>query len=101
MTTILEIKRQDNKQEMQNAWTKLAEINQKNPEEAHRNIVFTLYNQQKVIDHLSQDNKTLWQQLQKYETIQELVSEGQPQSSTYRIVEKIWDNKEDEFWDAF
>ena len=52
-------------------------------------------------DRLLQDNEILWRQLQKYETAQELISEGQPQSSTYRIVEKIWDNKEDEFWDTF
>ncbi len=101
MTTILETKKKENKQEMQNAWIEFVETNQKSPEEAHRIIIFTMHKQQKVIDRLLQDNKTLWKQLQKYKTTQELISEGQPQSSTYRIVKKIWDNKEDEFWDTF
>ena len=101
MTTILETKKQEDKHEMQSALAELVKIDQKSPEEAHRSIVFTMYRQQKIIDRLLKDNKTLWKQLQKYKTAQESISRGQSQSSTYGIVEKIWNNKEDEFWDTF
>ncbi len=101
MTTVLESKKQEREHERRRVWVELERIDQKTPEEAHKTIVHTMHNQQKTIDRLLQENRTLWVQLKKYKTNQELILEGQPQNSTQRIMKKIWDNKEDEFWDTF
>jgi len=71
----------------------LEEIESKTPEEAHRSIVHVLYNQQKLIDVLLQDNKELWDMVNTYEE--------KRVTSTQSLVEKIWNNKEDAFWDTF
>ena len=70
----------------------LEEIESKTPEEAHTLIVNVLYDQQKLIDGLSQDNKKLWNMVKTYEEKQV--------TSTQILAQKIWDNKDDEFWDT-
>lgn len=72
--------------------TELEEIESKTPQEAHQSIVKTLMGQQKIIDILLMDNQQLWDKLQRYEEVT---------TPKQTLVQKIWDNKEDEFWDTF
>ncbi len=70
----------------------LEEIESKTPEEAHTLIVNALYVQHKLMDSLLQDNKRLWDMVKTYEEKQV--------TSTQILAQKIWDNKDDEFWDT-
>lgn len=91
MTLIYETKKRE--KTFLESTAELAEIESKTPEEAHRSIVDVLYNQQKLIDVLLQDNKELWTMIKMYEE--------KPITRTQSLIQKIWDNKEDEFWDTF
>lgn len=78
--------------------SKLAGIENKTPEEAHKAISVVLYNQYKAIEKLREDNKLLWLQIQKQELNEHPVGNT---DSTQAIMKRIWDNKEDKFWDTF
>ena len=81
-------------------YDELEEIQKKTPQEAHKSIVSVLYTQQNFIQKLVNDNSELWMQIQKYEQEKELRLEENQHGIPQSIVKRIWDNKEDEFWDT-
>ncbi len=78
--------------------SELIGIENKSPEEAHKAIGVVLYDQYKTIDKLRNNNKKLWLEIQQYKT-KGFNAENKNHSQI--IMEKIWDNKEDDFWDTF
>lgn len=81
-------------------YDELEEIQKKTPQEAHKSIVSVLYTQQNFIQKLVNDNNELWILIQKYEQEKELQLEEHQLGTPQSIVKRIWDNKEDEFWDT-
>ena len=79
-------------EKQQQIFHELSEIDTKTPGEAHESIVAVLYKQQELIQRLTEDNKELRSYIQ-----QQLSSQH---GTTENIMRRIWDNKEDEFWDT-
>ena len=98
MTTILDSREQVEENRVKFVWAELEHIEQKTPK-VHKSIVTVLYNQQKLIDTLLKDNKFLWRQIQTYKKNEKDTANNA--DSTQVIMKRIWDNKEDEFWDTF
>ena len=79
--------------------TEFEEIVNKSSGEEHKIITAIFYNQQKIIEKLLNSNKELQLELQQCKRTPDFNQENK--SSSQVIMEKIWDNKEDEFWDTF
>jgi len=85
--------------EQKSVISELIGIENKTPKEAHKAISIVLYNQYKTIEKLRDNNRKLWLQIQQRKIMKEDVQENI--DTTQVIMKRIWDNKEDEFWDTF
>ena len=81
------------KQKSQIFYNNLSEIKKKTPTEAYEVITSLFYYHQKCIQELTERNKELELEIHNYKNNQH--------DPTQEIMAKIWDNKEDEFWDDF
>lgn len=93
----LSVKTEPRKQ--QYVLSELIGIENKSPRDAHKAISIVLYNQSKTIEKLRNDNKQLWIQVQQHKTLNQNLSANMDDPQV--IVNRIWDNEEDEFWDTF
>lgn len=93
LTLLMEPKKGKEEPKSQMMYRNLSEIRKKTPTEAHEIIATIFYYHQKRIQELTEHNKKLWLQIQEYK--------NNRHDATQEIMEKIWDNKEDEFWDDF
>ena len=84
---------EDEEKQKSQMYLSLSEIRKKTPTEAHEIIATLFYYHQKRIQELTEHNKELWLQIQEYK--------NNRHEATQEIMEKIWDNEEDEFWDDF
>ncbi len=87
--------------EKQSLWTadQLYGIGEKTPQEAHESITKVLCIQHRHIQKLIDDGRALRTPIQECEIKLNKLSANQ-HGSTQTIMRRMWDNKEDEFWDT-